>query len=121
MPVGGVAAPAIAEQQQAAGVRKVLAAMLVRPVGDTIAAKFTGVVTGVEVEIPFVPRDVINPMGNQFAFARAGKIMVQHLHRHLRMGMPLSGKIPDQFLFLGVDADDRITRRPILGLSLAMF
>jgi hypothetical protein len=55
-PVGGVAAPAITAQQPTTGVRKVLAAMLVPPVGDTIAAKFTGVVTGVEVEIPFVPR-----------------------------------------------------------------
>ena len=76
MPIGGVAAPAIAQQQQAVGVGKVLMAMLAPPVGDAIAAEFTGVVTGVEVDIPFVPRHVINAMRNQFAFARAGKIMV---------------------------------------------
>ena len=56
MPIGSVAAPAIAEQQQTTGVRKVLATMPFPPVGDTIAAEFTGVVAGVEVEIPLVPR-----------------------------------------------------------------
>jgi hypothetical protein len=116
--VGGVAASAIAEQQQATGVRKVLAAMLAPPVGDTIAAKCTGVVTGVEVEIPVVPRYVITPMGNQFAFPRAGKIMVEDLDGRLGVGMTVSRTIPEQFLFLGVEADDRIPRRPIFSLEL---
>lgn len=91
--------------------------MSLPPVGNTIATDFTGIVTGVEVDISFVPCQVIKAMGNEFAFARAGKIMVEHLHGGLGMGIPLAGKVADQFLFLGVDADYGVARRPILGLD----
>ena len=56
-------------------------------------------------------------MGNQFALTRAGKIMVEDLDGRLGVGMTVSRKIADQFLFLGVDADHRMARCLILGLE----
>ena len=56
-------------------------------------------------------------MGNQFALPRAGKIMVQDRDGRLGVGMTVSGKIADQLLFLGVNADHRIPRRLILTLE----
>ena len=85
--------------------------------GDAVATKFAGVVAGVEVDMAFVVRQVINTVRNQLAFARAGEVMVQHVHGFLSVGMAFTGEIADQFLLLGVDADHRVARSQVLGLE----
>ena len=86
--------------------------------GDAVATPFAGVVAGIEVEIAFVARQVINAVRNQLAFTGTGKIMIQHLHGRLCMGMAFSGEMADQFLLLGIDADHRVACGPIRGLEL---
>lgn len=109
MPVTGVATAAIAEQQQPTGIRVMLAAMPLPLMGDTVTAKFAGVVAGVEVKKAFVPSHIIKAVRNHFAFAGTGKIMVQRNHLGLRIGVAFAGKVTDQLLLLGVHADDRVT------------
>jgi hypothetical protein len=72
---------------------------------------------GVEVEVALVARHVVQAVRDRLALAGAGKIMVEHLDRHLRQGMTVTGKMADQCFFLGVDAHHGIPRRLILGLE----
>lgn len=118
MPVTGVAAAAIAEQQQPAGIRVMLATMPLPPMGDTVTAKFAGVVAGVEVKEAFVPGQIIKPMRNHFAYTGTGEIMVQRIHRNLRIGLAFTGKISEQLFLLGVHADDRVTGILVRRLEL---
>jgi len=105
MPIGGITAATITEQQQTAGSGIVPAAMLVPPMRNTVATEFAGIVAGIEVHISLVSRQVIDAVRYQFALTRTGEIMIQCFHRRLRMGVAFSTEITDQLLLFGVYAD----------------
>jgi hypothetical protein len=44
--------------------------------------------------------------------------MIQHVYRHLGVGVAFPSEVADQLLLLGVDTDDRVARRQIIGLDL---
>jgi hypothetical protein len=92
--------------------------MLLPPVGDAVATKFAGVVPGIERDMAFIARLVLNAVLNQFALAGAVEIMVQHIYRYLRMGMAFAVENAYQCRLLGVDADHRVACGQIRGLEL---
>jgi hypothetical protein len=114
--IGYVAAAAIAEQQDLAGVGVVLATVLFPPMGDAVATELAGIVAGVEVDMTLVVRQVVKAVRDQLALAYTGKIMLEHLGRRLCQGMTVAGNIAAQFSFPGIDAHHGI-RRQILGLE----
>lgn len=100
MPVGGIAAPATLQQQQATGMGVVFNPVLHPPVRNAVTAELAGVAAGVEVHVPLVARQVIESMWDQLANARAGEVMIKRLYGGLRMGMTVSGEVADQFFLL---------------------
>jgi hypothetical protein len=121
IPITGIAATSIAKYQQIQSLSIMLAAVLFSPMSDTVAAKFAGIMAGIEVDITFVSRQIIDAVWNQFAFAHAGKVMIQGFHRSLREGQTFTRKIPDEFFFLAVNTDHRPAFSEIDGLYWAIF
>jgi hypothetical protein len=90
MVVGGMTAAAIAEQQESARVGIVLMAMPFPPSGDAVAAEFTGIVAGANLDIAYIVRYVIQPVGNDNSSRQRWPIMVKHLYRFLGVEFSLS-------------------------------
>lgn len=96
----GVATTTIAKYQQKQSIRIMLAAMLLPPMRNIIATKLAGIVAGIEVNIAFVSRQVIESMRNQLAFACAGKIVIQGFNGGLGIGMTFTRIVPINSFFL---------------------
>ena len=99
IPIAGITTAAIAKYQQIQSLRIMLAAMLFPPMRNAVATKLAGIMAGIEVDITFVPSQIVDAMRNQSAFTRAGKIVIQSFHSSLGMRTALAGKIPNQLLF----------------------
>jgi len=70
--------------------------MLFPPMGNTIATKLAGI----EVDIAFISRQVIDTVRNQFTFTRAGKIVIQGFNGGLGIGMTFTRIVPMSSFFL---------------------
>lgn len=108
-----IASAAITQNQQAFGMRIGLPAVFLPPHGDAVAAQFTRVVTGVQVDVGVCAGLVVDAVRNQFALARAAEIMVEGLDGLLRKGLAGAVKITEQFLLFRVDADHGIAGLPV--------
>ena len=99
----------------------VTAAVLRPPVRNGIAAELARLCARVQMHVPLVARQVIQPVRNQLALACAGKVIIKRLHLRLRlrlrMGLALAGEVADQLLFLRVDAQHRLAPGQIPSLE----
>ena len=93
--------------------------VLAPPVCNGVAAELTRVCAGVQVHVALVARQIVQAVRDQFALPCAGEIMVERLHLCLRVGVAFTGKVADQLLFLGVDADHGLAPGQIPGFESA--
>ena len=115
MPVGGIAAPATLQQQQATGMGVVFNLVLHPPVRNAVTAKLAGVAAGVEVHVRLVARQVIESMWDQLANACAGEAMIEHLYGGLRMGMAAFAEVADQLFFLRTYPSRPVARQVMMA------
>jgi hypothetical protein len=69
--------------------------------------------------LPPVPPHVVDPERNGPALRRTGEVVLVHLIRLPPPRSPVIPKVADQFLFLGIDADDRPPGRFELGPAVS--
>jgi hypothetical protein len=62
-------------------------------------------------EVRMVVRQVVDAVGDELSLASPAEVVVVRLHRLLREGLAGTVEIPQQFLLLRVDAEDRIANR----------
>jgi hypothetical protein len=107
---GAVAATAVAQDQQALCRRMGGATVLFPPLGDAVAAEFSRVVAGVQVDVGVLLGQVVDAVRNQFSVSGAGEIVVEGFDRLLGVGLAGAMKVPQQFPLFRVDADDWLVR-----------
>ena len=110
MPIRSIAAPPVAQQQHTMGFGIVFHAMVDPPMFYAVAAELACIAAEVEVHVPLVACQIIDSVRDQFAISCAAKIVIVCVHRDLRVSMATSGKVANQLLFLGVNADDGFFR-----------
>lgn len=62
----------------------------VPPVANRVTGKFTGIVAGANLDIAYIVRYVIQPVGNDNSSRQRWPIMVKHLYRFLGVEFSLS-------------------------------
>lgn len=87
------------------------------PTFHAVTRELRGVMTRAQIDMGFVQTDVVQAMRYDFAFAIAGKVMIQH-------GQGLSGvkravpvKIAEHLFLLGVHGEYGLTSRQVRGLE----
>ncbi len=103
-----IAAAAIPHNQQLLRIRVGAPALVFPPPGQAVAGKFRGVAARAQMDMGFIAANIIDAMRNHFALALTGEVMIEHFNGFLRVQLSLPVEIPQQLLFLGVDADDRL-------------
>ena len=73
-----------------------------------IASEFAGVMADAQIDVPMIALEIVDAVRVDDAAGVAGKVVVQGFDGFLRVGVSFAKKIADQFLFLGVDAENRV-------------
>jgi hypothetical protein len=81
------------------------------PRGNLIDGKLRGIRRVADIHIAQIMVQYIQAIGRGFAQRIVLKVMVVDRVRLLTPTLPRIFEIADQFLFLGIDTDDRLTRR----------
>lgn len=84
------------------------AAKVLPPKSDTVTGELAGVVTGAHVEMAVIASWIVKAVRVDNAAGQRRKVVVQRLDDFLRIGVARSEEIAEQFLFLGVDAQNRV-------------
>ena len=102
-----VAAAAIAQHQQFLGLGIVGPAMPLPPRLETVTGQFAGIVAGIQVNEALVLPHIIEAAWDHHACSSAAEIVIVGLDGFLRVDRAITVEIAQQFLLLGVHADDR--------------
>ena len=114
-----VAAAAIGQDQESAGVRIVLASVVAPPVSDIVRRQRRRVMGSADEDRALIAGQIENAAGGGNAVGLRAEVVVQH-----RGWLPAPDatwilEVADQFLLLGVDTDDR-QRWPVKSPPLAL-
>jgi hypothetical protein len=80
------------------------------PIGDAVTGELAGVVTRRNIEMAVVAMQIVEAVWMNDPFRQRGKIVVEGLDDLLRVSMARSKEVANQFLFLGVNAENGIRR-----------
>ena len=80
------------------------------PIGNAVTSEWTGVMAGTHIEMTVVATDIVEAVGVNDAARERGKVVVKGFNDLLSVRVSRSEEIADQFLFLGVDAENGIAR-----------
>lgn len=115
VPMGRVAAAAVAEQQHTGGARKGGRSEGIPPVGETVTSEPTGVVAHAEIDVAKVSLAVVDAVRMQDSRGGAGEIMVESLAGLLRVQAAGPIQKAQEFLVFTVDTQNRIRRILVRG------
>ena len=104
--ISRVTSASIAEYQQRRGVRIICPPEVFPPVRDAITGKRAGVVTDADVEVAVVALEVVKAVRVDDATRQRRKVVVIGFDDLLGIGVPLPEEVADQFLLLGIDAEN---------------
>ncbi len=108
MAVGGIAAAAITQQQDACRPGIALPANAAPVPTQTFHGKLTGVMAQSKVDVPDVSADVVNSVRDQFAVRPTREIMIESLQGGGAVDPSLAVQATKEFLGFGVHGKDRI-------------
>jgi hypothetical protein len=80
---GAIAAAPITQQQNGGSVGVVMPPMVSPPMANGVTSKFTGVMSGVNLDIAAIAAEVIQPMGNGDSCSQGFPIMVEDRNRFI--------------------------------------
>jgi len=105
-----VATSTIGGNEQFAGPREPTLPHLDPPAPDAVCGELGGVVVDTHADPPLIVEEIINAIGNDLAKGWVEKIMSRSGTTTSRRSPLFAGisKIPNKFLFLGVDGDRRL-------------
>ena len=110
VPIGSVAAAAVAQQKHALRVGISGPAMHFPPEAETVAGEPTGVVAESQIQVAQIAFDVVEAVWIDHAERGAGKIVVQSFLGLLRVEPALPEQKPQEFLVFGIHAHDGVGR-----------
>ena len=99
---GGVAAAAVAQEQQPASVGIREAPIGFPPVTQTVAGEPTGVVAEAQIQMPEVALGIVEPVRVEHPESGTGKIVVERLLGFLRVEPPFAKQKAQKLLGFGV-------------------
>lgn len=103
---GTVAAAAVGQDQEGVGLGVVLATMVTPPLGDIVGRESRSVMGGADESRAVIAGQIANAVGDGDAVGVGAEVMIRHRCRLQAPNAAWILKIADQFLLLGVDADD---------------
>src|ERR1017187_10821296 len=128
---GGVAAAAVAQEQQPASIGIREAPIDFPPVTQTVAGEPTGVVAEAQIQMPEVALGIVEPVRVEHPESGTRKIVVERLLDFLRVEPPFAKQKAQKLLGFGVHAHDGIGGLiefrtgvgddPKLGIASGMF
>jgi hypothetical protein len=108
VPVGSVAAAAVAQQKHVPRVGISGTAMHFPPEAETVAGEPTGVVAESQIQVATIAFDVVEAVRIDHAERSAGKVVVQSFLGLLRIEPALPEQKPQEFLVFGIHAHDAV-------------
>ena len=86
----------------------VILTVMVPPVPETVARKFAGFLTGVQIDVADVLFEVIKTVRNDNTLRKTGEVVVigEYLFQSIQVAIAL--EVAQIFLFLGIHTHDRV-------------